>query len=272
VGEFPDEPIVCDQPIRLISPKLGLNRVRADGKSARTIFKRLAYYPPPKVANKNEATDGEETETCKKTAEELEEEKKRPWIRKQGYSIVRCMPVTGRTHQIRVHLQYLGHPIQNDTLYANQNVWGFNLGSGDADGTENTDEDIITRLERVGKQEAADAVAYHDEMVEKYEKERAEKLSGEKCSECGTLLYTDPGHHELSLWLHSLRYEDAGGTWSYVTPLPSWALPPEGGDGPTTVDSMESLLVDVIKAENPELIPSKTERHDEGQDARDVQG
>ena len=34
-------------------------------------------------------------------------------------SIVKCTPITGRTHQIRVHLQYLGHPIVNDTLYNN---------------------------------------------------------------------------------------------------------------------------------------------------------
>ena len=256
VGEFPEETIVCDQPILQISPKLGLNRVRANGKSARTVFKRLAYYPPPKPASDG-AADGEGSKTGEKTAEELEEEENKPWVRKQAYSIVRCLPVTGRTHQIRVHLQYLGHPIQNDTLYANQKVWGFNLGSGDADGTINADEDIITRLERIGKQEVADAVAYHDRMVEKYEKDRAEKLSGEKCPECGTLLYFDPGHHELSLWLHSLRYEDAHGTWSYVTPLPSWALPPEGCDGPTQVDGMDALLVDAIKAENPELLPSK---------------
>jgi tRNA pseudouridine32 synthase/23S rRNA pseudouridine746 synthase len=28
------------------------------------------------------------------------------------------MPVTGRSHQLRVHLQTLGHPILGDTLYA----------------------------------------------------------------------------------------------------------------------------------------------------------
>eukprot|EP00249_Psilotum_nudum_P036752 c861_g1_i1 orf=385-1806(+) len=33
-------------------------------------------------------------------------------------SIVECVPLTGRTHQIRVHLQHLGHPIANDALYA----------------------------------------------------------------------------------------------------------------------------------------------------------
>ncbi len=32
-------------------------------------------------------------------------------------SVVSCRPLTGRTHQIRVHLQYLGHPIANDRQY-----------------------------------------------------------------------------------------------------------------------------------------------------------
>lgn len=36
---------------------------------------------------------------------------------KNGYSLVECQPETGRTHQIRVHLQSLGFPIENDFLY-----------------------------------------------------------------------------------------------------------------------------------------------------------
>lgn len=45
-------------------------------------------------------------------------------------SIVRCRPVTGRSHQIRVHLQYLGHPIANDPIYNNTLAWGKTGGRG----------------------------------------------------------------------------------------------------------------------------------------------
>ena len=33
------------------------------------------------------------------------------------YSLLRCSPATGRTHQIRVHLQHTGHPIVGDERY-----------------------------------------------------------------------------------------------------------------------------------------------------------
>lgn len=35
----------------------------------------------------------------------------------QGYTLVEAKPVTGRTHQIRVHCQYAGNPILGDTKY-----------------------------------------------------------------------------------------------------------------------------------------------------------
>ncbi len=34
-----------------------------------------------------------------------------------GYSLVECRPLTGRTHQIRVHLKHQGFPIVGDALY-----------------------------------------------------------------------------------------------------------------------------------------------------------
>ena len=37
--------------------------------------------------------------------------------RYRGYTHVRCRLETGRTHQIRVHMAYIGHPILGDTVY-----------------------------------------------------------------------------------------------------------------------------------------------------------
>ncbi|NNH88249.1 RluA family pseudouridine synthase [Acinetobacter terrae] len=39
-------------------------------------------------------------------------------IQEQAVTRVKLTPITGRSHQLRVHMQYLGHPIVGDTLYA----------------------------------------------------------------------------------------------------------------------------------------------------------
>lgn len=38
----------------------------------------------------------------------------------QNYSLIECRLETGRTHQIRVHLSYIGHPVAGDPLYGPQ--------------------------------------------------------------------------------------------------------------------------------------------------------
>ncbi|KAK3067183.1 DRAP deaminase [Teratosphaeriaceae sp. CCFEE 6253] len=229
-GEFPEGDVVCEQPILQISPKLGLNRVRANGKAAKTVFKRLAYYPPPPSHTNNGASaNGDSTPRL-------------------GYSIIRCLPLTGRTHQLRVHLQFLGHPITNDPIYANRRVFGPGLGLNAT--TADDDEDIMSRLGRMGKQEVADAVAYEDEMVEEYNKKKAERMTGQLCDICQTPLYSDPGPHELGIYLHARKYADAGGAWSYETPLPDWALPPPGTEGPREGPAeSDPLLVALEKLE-----------------------
>ena len=37
----------------------------------------------------------------------------------KNYSIVKCILKTGRTHQIRIHMNYIEHPLLGDTLYGN---------------------------------------------------------------------------------------------------------------------------------------------------------
>jgi 23S rRNA pseudouridine1911/1915/1917 synthase len=37
-----------------------------------------------------------------------------------GVTYVECRLETGRTHQIRVHMAYTGHPILGDTVYGNK--------------------------------------------------------------------------------------------------------------------------------------------------------
>jgi 23S rRNA pseudouridine955/2504/2580 synthase len=40
--------------------------------------------------------------------------------RYEGATLIKASPVTGRTHQIRVHCQYVGHPIACDEKYSEQ--------------------------------------------------------------------------------------------------------------------------------------------------------
>ncbi|XP_071502438.1 uncharacterized protein [Diadema antillarum] len=104
-GEFSSEPVECAEPIFIVSHKIGVCRVKTDGKPCHTRFERLSY-------------DGET-------------------------SIIKCYPLTGRMHQIRVHLQYLGFPIINDPLYNNP-VWGPDKGKGGLQGR--TDEQLLKDL------------------------------------------------------------------------------------------------------------------------------
>ena len=45
-----------------------------------------------------------------------------------GYSFVRLKLETGRTHQIRVHMAYLGHPVAGDPLYGSKDRFGMLRG------------------------------------------------------------------------------------------------------------------------------------------------
>ncbi|KAL1786855.1 kinetochore scaffold 1 [Sigmodon hispidus] len=104
-GEFPDKEVICKEPILVVSYKIGVCRVDPRGKPCETVFQRLSY---------------------------------------NGHSsVVQCRPLTGRTHQIRVHLQFLGHPVLNDPIY-NSTAWGPSRGQGGH--IPKTDEELLRDL------------------------------------------------------------------------------------------------------------------------------
>ncbi|EIN04209.1 pseudouridine synthase [Punctularia strigosozonata HHB-11173 SS5] len=93
-GLFSSGEITCEEPLATVNRQSGLVIVHPEGKPAKTVFARQHYDPSTNT------------------------------------SVLLCRPFTGRSHQIRVHLQYLGFPIANDTLYCDPRVWGPSLGKG----------------------------------------------------------------------------------------------------------------------------------------------
>ncbi|NXX73413.1 RUSD2 protein, partial [Spizella passerina] len=246
VGEFPEHEVVCEEPILVVSYKVGVCRVDAKGKPCQTLFQRLSYNG--------------------------------------SSSVVRCLPRTGRTHQIRVHLQFLGHPILNDPIY-NMEAWGPDRGKGGRIGK--TDEELLKALveEHRSKQslevlgigeedlnsageskdcgnsgdcttsdpvngsscpaedekdpERNDLAACplnSDTNLEMLHKDKELSLcgnqdgqAGEKgweekdplCVECRTSR-RDPSPKELVMFLHALRYK--GADFEYCSSMPEWAM------------------------------------------------
>jgi 23S rRNA-/tRNA-specific pseudouridylate synthase len=73
--------LTVDAPVHTVDVAAGIRSVDADGKPSQSLFRLLAY-------------DG-----------------------RNDTSLISCFPVTGRNHQLRVHLQWLGFPIVNDVQY-----------------------------------------------------------------------------------------------------------------------------------------------------------
>jgi len=62
-----------------------------------------------------------------------------------GYSLVKLRLLTGRTHQIRVHMAYLGHPVVGDHLYCHGDPFKYREIYGNPKGRE-TNPEIVSDL------------------------------------------------------------------------------------------------------------------------------
>jgi 23S rRNA pseudouridine1911/1915/1917 synthase len=81
-GELKEAEGLIDVPIERNPKKPATFRVGVNGKTAQTHFKVLGYNG--------------------------------------SHSLVELKPITGRTHQLRVHLNYIGHPIVGDEFYGGE--------------------------------------------------------------------------------------------------------------------------------------------------------
>ncbi|KAG7839571.1 hypothetical protein KL942_003182 [Ogataea angusta] len=156
-GDFP-ESAVCNDDVVIVETKRG-PRDGIDRKSATTEFKRLKY------------------------SSVLDE------------SIVECRPLTGRTHQIRIHLRNMGFPIVNDQLYRHGIL---------ATNEDYSDPDVFERI------------------AKEAESSRKEQLTDQFCKECDKQLFKAPDPAKLVLYLHAREYYHEENKWAYVTEYPEW--------------------------------------------------
>ena len=220
-GVFPEGETVCKGHVRCKDPRGGVYEAVAeptsDSKTAETVFRRVS-------------TDG-------KT------------------SVVECEPRTGRTHQLRVHLNYLGHPIVNDVPYGGRLVTSHlgtkpydGLGRRGAvqvaakdggDGVEGKDG----AEDKDGKagQDAADADVVPDDdapqMPPPWVPAGAVTPEDREALTCGDCL--DPARHMaaisqrgMEIWLCAVSYSCEA--WKFELPRrPAWAADdfsaPDGG-------------------------------------------
>ncbi|XP_043707017.1 RNA pseudouridine synthase 7-like [Telopea speciosissima] len=127
------------------------------------------------------------------------------------HSIVLCEPITGRTHQIRVHLQYTGHPIANDVLYLS-NIVADRSSQGKTAGRAaavNSDHSPVSNFSC-----NADSDEYEENSCEDFSIDPM-------CTNCPNLAPKGYDEHEEGLWLHCVKYSGPG--WIYECPYPDWA-------------------------------------------------
>ena len=147
-------------------------------------------------------------------------------------TILLCRPSTGRSHQIRLHLQFTGHSIVTDVKYGGQNAIASStqLPVPLDDNQYDSHDDESKKRE----QDYCDSTA----LQQRAEGESLKDFIKRTCVHCATSgggrgadiderAILDFQRQSHGIWLHSLKYtmtDVHGKRVSYETKPPSWAL------------------------------------------------
>jgi tRNA pseudouridine synthase 9 len=248
-GEFPyrNQIIRVDKPIETFSFQLGLTKIGGN-KQCQTLFRHVTFEElkqQKEIHGKfifdinNENIETIIDESLYKYSDQNETKT----------SLVLCRPLSGRMHQIRVHLQYLGFPIVNDLLYNAPDIWGVSNGQygqyensneyvietftkrhsceywllNDIDNEEDTinlngkrvtEHDMDDDVKRIKTEETTTTIDVNDNnAVKTYIKEH--------CFECLNC-FREPPPDQLVMFLHALQYKISDVT-TFISSLPEWA-------------------------------------------------
>jgi len=251
-GDFPykNQIVRVNKPIETFSFQLGLTKIGGN-KQCQTLFRYVTFEELKQQENIHGKflfdlnNDNLETIIDQSLYKYSEQDQTKT-------SLVLCRPLSGRMHQIRVHLQYLGFPIVNDPLYNAPDIWGSLNGQygqyeysnefvietfikrhsceywllNDIDNEDETinlngkrvieedEEKINDDVKRKKTNEITATIDVNDEnAVKTYIKEH--------CFECLNR-FREPSPDELVMFLHALQYKISD-VATFTSSLPEWA-------------------------------------------------
>lgn len=217
-GVLPDrclDAIIISCPLQVLNPREGIHTCHPEGKESFSAFRDLGF---------DEASNT---------------------------SLVECQPLTGRTHQLRLHLQLIGHSIANDPCYGGELFYGDNekqerairaLRRMKAMNVEPlskvphliqsiVEKEDVSLTEKDGEKEERST----DELyaLDREEEESEEALLERVCRFCHAgcaswdRIKDEAALHCDGIYLHALSYastqQEGADAWCFKTDFPEWA-------------------------------------------------
>ncbi|CAF1537398.1 unnamed protein product, partial [Rotaria sp. Silwood1] len=253
-GEFPytNQIVRVDQPIETFSFQLGLTKIGGN-KQCQTLFRRVTYEELKQQQEIHGKFIFDLTDETNENIEAKIDESLYKYLDQDETktSLVLCRPLSGRMHQIRVHLQYLGFPIVNDPLYNASDIWGPSNGQYGRyehsneyvietfikrhsceywllNDIDNDDETINLNGKRIMEQDEEHS---HDDVkrikteeittIDVNDDDAVKAYIKEHCFECLNR-FREPSPDDLVMFLHALQYKISDVT-TFTSSLPEWA-------------------------------------------------